>query len=670
MLIPKIIYVKDFLSFKEATIEIQNGITTCIMGRNFSDKGQLSNGSGKSALQSAIEFSYTGNVSRKVTKNKLVRRGCKQAIVIHKVFNNIKNELLTIERYLPVNGSERILVFITKEGVRSEIELATTRDANNWIINYVGISKEDLSNYFIPNEISYTSFFNNSDANNKALISRFSNADIIDSVFGEIDNDITDFDTGITEKGRELLKVETKIETRQEDLQKELDKDFELEKLETIKPLREKIKKYHDEILANSSKLGEINDRTMNLREILIPQKEDLLVTHKEKLKKFKSISYTEKITNTSERLSKVKTNLKSSNKTEDEIDEDLRSANSDISKMNNVISGGVECPKCKYKFNPDSSITVEKAIENIELYKEEIIIFQSDLEGVLKLKEKFKNETTLLVNKISDLEGLEEQQSEDKGKINDTITETSNDLKKLLNKVGSIKNEIIDFKELNQKTESLIKVYEGKIKDVQESERDNTNKINLSSEIKELKTKEDTLNSEILVLTESQDKIKEWEVNFKLFKSYLANKKLRVIQDITNKFLDEMGSDLKLKLEGYKQLRDGSVREKITPYIYDNGDICSYGEFSKGERARIDFATLLTLQTLVNENCEKGGLDLLFADEIIEGTDSLGLSNLLESFNKTKKTSLLTTHVTNENIYPHILMVEKINKISSIKVN
>jgi DNA repair exonuclease SbcCD ATPase subunit len=134
------------------------------------------------------------------------------------------------------------------------------------------------------------------------------------------------------------------------------------------------------------------------------------------------------------------------------------------------------------------------------------------------------------------------------------------------------------------------------------------------------------------------------------------------------NKYLIDMKCDFKLKLEGYKQLRSGELREKITPYIYKDGEVCEHGEFSKGVRARIDAATLATFQTLINDTSKQGGLDLLMPDEIFEGLDSLGLQLLLEAFNRIGKTTQLTTHVTNESIYPHILMVEKINGISKIK--
>ena len=166
MIIPKSIEIKDFLSFDHAVVEFKNNETTCIMGRNLTEDNQESNGSGKSALQAAIEFIYTGNVSRKVTKNKLIRRGADKATIIHEAFNAVKNETLRIERTIPAKGSEKIKVFINNQ----QVDIATTKDANDWIVDYIGISKEDISNYFIPNEVNYTSFFNSPDTKKNCLL--------------------------------------------------------------------------------------------------------------------------------------------------------------------------------------------------------------------------------------------------------------------------------------------------------------------------------------------------------------------------------------------------------------------------------------------------------------------------------------------------------------------
>jgi DNA repair exonuclease SbcCD ATPase subunit len=169
--------------------------------------------------------------------------------------------------------------------------------------------------------------------------------------------------------------------------------------------------------------------------------------------------------------------------------------------------------------------------------------------------------------------------------------------------------------------------------------------------------------------LVSEKETISEWMIRFKGFKSFLANKKLKIIQNMINKYLKDMKCSDQLKLEGYRMVGK-ETREKITPSIYRDGELRSFGSFSKGERVRIDMATLMTLQTLVNESSKTGGLGILFADEIGEGLDSMGVGLLLESLNLTGKTTMYTTHVVDDKIYDNILMIEKRNNISQIKRN
>ena len=126
------------------------------------------------------------------------------------------------------------------------------------------------------------------------------------------------------------------------------------------------------------------------------------------------------------------------------------------------------------------------------------------------------------------------------------------------------------------------------------------------------------------------------------------------------------MKSELRLKLEGFKQKADGTLKEEISPKIIDNGEEITFGSLSGGERVRVDFATILSLQDIINQTHPYGGLDCLWTDEIGEGIDPLGLKLLMCSMPK-DRTVLVTTHVSIKDLYDGVLVVENINGISSI---
>ena len=177
---------------------------------------------------------------------------------------------------------------------------------------------------------------------------------------------------------------------------------------------------------------------------------------------------------------------------------------------------------------------------------------------------------------------------------------------------------------------------------------------VSANKESKEL----DKINTQIFNTT-------QWITRFKEFKLFLAVEQLEVIQGYANKFLRAMGTDLRVKLEGYKVLKDGTVKEEITAYIVRDG-LKKFWSFSGGERCRLEIAMMLTIQEMINSTNPYGGLHFLHIDEVTEGIDALGLSLILESLTEFKFPILITTHVT-EVVYPEVLTVVKENGISRI---
>ena len=63
-MVPVRLKLVNFLSFKELEYDFENG-PVLLMGENRSDEGQESNGSGKTAIQSAIEKCWLDYTSRR-----------------------------------------------------------------------------------------------------------------------------------------------------------------------------------------------------------------------------------------------------------------------------------------------------------------------------------------------------------------------------------------------------------------------------------------------------------------------------------------------------------------------------------------------------------------------------------------------------------------------------
>ena len=92
--------------------------------------------------------------------------------------------------------------------------------------------------------------------------------------------------------------------------------------------------------------------------------------------------------------------------------------------------------------------------------------------------------------------------------------------------------------------------------------------------------------------------------------------------------------------------------------------DCGSFGKFSAGEAARVNLATILAMQKLVNGNCDGDkGLDLLVLDEILEAVDEAGLASMFEALNLLGGTVLVVSHgECGRRGYPHKLVIVKEN--------
>ena len=152
-------------------------------------------------------------------------------------------------------------------------------------------------------------------------------------------------------------------------------------------------------------------------------------------------------------------------------------------------------------------------------------------------------------------------------------------------------------------------------------------------------------------------------------FKSYLANTKITALGAMMNQVLSDLGSDLRVNLSGYTTLKNGTVREKISVTIVRDGlDAGSFGKFSEGERARVNLASIVAMQRLVNGNCDTGkGFDLMCIDEIADAMDADGLAGVFSALNKLGVTALVVSHGAVAEGYPHKLLIVKENGESRI---
>jgi exonuclease SbcC len=540
-------------------------------------------------------------------------------------------------------------------------------EINAFILDWMAISKKDLQNYFIINGENSKPLFKASNTENIELIGRFSNANLIDGVDKLVVEDCAEIEGRITQLNLSRSEFMGKITAYEEEIEKAKAVDFEQEKEVKIELQKEKIKDLEESI--NSTK-----DDNDSIDLSLEKDKEKMCVADMEaselqdKIDDLKKVTFDEKYEKLDKSIESLDEELGFRNGSKVAINKELKEATQMLTEINNNIAGSVKCPKCNHEFlvaDPEIDIEsekedkpkVEKAItslndkiKKIETSVEEIYV---EIEKKSKEKGVIRKEEQAHLDSIKALRSKMNEFKEEVDNISSTIKRNENKKVSNLSKIESLKESIklcreqITALKALKKDETIIQRFEDSITET----------------YKEIVKIDNKIKKENDLLFEK----KQWVFNFKKFSAHLANKSLKVIQGYCNLYLQEMGSDIQIRIEGYKQKSDGSLSEKITPYIIRNGEVRKYGSFSKGERGRVNLASSLAIVSIINKTHKYGGLENFMADELFEGVDSKGLSLIVKSVEKLNVPMMLTTHVTDRSVSSNVLLVRKENNVSKL---
>lgn len=708
--------LKDFISYEDLDYMFESK-PLLVQGINLTDDGQKTNGVGKSVIPTAIEQCIAGTNSRGVNDSELIMYGRQQSTIQLFAECDVRKERIHIENIINLKGSNQFIVKTQQYGTSTwePGNYSTSPEGKKFVSDWFAITKEDLFNYFIINNTRFKSFFASSNTEKVGLVNRFSDASIIQG----IENlDLSELEEQLTQQTKLVNGVLGKIELIQDSIQEESERDFEKELDEkseelgeqveevnseievlknsistknTLKPtIEEKIKVLKSESEVNSTKKIEIETEVKQISKEVdsalkqVQEAKDLITNFKVvDFNSEKGIYETQK-----GEQKKVESKLK----TEKQEKEAMRTKVLKIVEDLEVkLSGVITCPSCSHKFLLDGDL------EKLELKKKETLVLRDKVDLFIKTKEDSIEEILVKISSIeesiSQINTRQSKWNEDKNKLSVSLNSSTESLNKIKSKLSTKQIELQTL-ELKESTRlSNIKTEEGKLTKI-DSENESTQqsitlklqKIDLILEQKaklktgdneeqlkklgeDLITQRKELSKYQVRLSEVEEKItnkKQWVLNLKQFRMYLANKSLGVIEYHCNRYLQEMGSDLVVKVEGFKVLADSTIREEITCKIIRNIER-NFKSFSGGERGRLLFASILANRFMINETHPYGGLDFLSIDEVFEGVDSEGLLSLIESAKLLSIPVLLITHVSVEE-NDNVLTIVKENGVSKIK--
>ena len=708
--------LRDFISYEDLDYMFESK-PLLVQGINLTDDGQKTNGVGKSVIPTAIEQCIAGTNSRGVLDVDLIMYGKQQATCELYAECDVRKERIHIKNIINLKGSNQFVVNLQQYGslLWEPANYSTSPEGKKFVSDWFAISKEDLFNYFIINNTRFKSFFASSNTEKVGLVNRFSDASIIQG----IENlDLTELDEQKTSHTKSVNSVLGKIELIEDSTKSEKERDFKAEWLEKIQELDEELQEIQDEIETEEEKI-----KTNNLKKPLVKVRIKELEDQKSlnSAKKLEIETEVEKIgkevTSALKQIEEAKKQVddfkvvdfkakkrvfEKERETEDTVVTKLREEKEAKSQLKIKVlklvedlsvklSGVITCPSCSHKF------ILGDDLHKLQTKEKEALTLKKCVETFIELKESSIKDVLSKISKIEEnISKINTEQSkwnEDKNKLSISLNSSTESLNKIKAKLGereielktlklkeetrlsNIKTEeekITNIDLVNKSIESIITAKESNIDKIEEQKKQLTegdNKEQLRKLGEDLVTQRKELSKNQLKLSTVEEQItnkKQWILNLKQFRMYLANKSLGVIEYHCNRYLQEMGSDLVVKVEGFKVLADSTIKEEITCKIIRNIER-SFRSFSGGERGRLLFASILANRFMINETHPYGGLDFLSIDEVFEGVDSEGLLSLIESAKLLSIPVLLITHVSVEED-DNVLTIVKENGVSKIK--
>ena len=709
----KKILLENFLTYEELEYSFQDK-ALLVQGVNLTDKNQKSNGSGKSAIQTGIEFALTASNSRGVNDKELVTYGFDKSKVKLVIECDSRKETLEIEWTIKVKGSNLLSLKINE----NELSFSNVNDGKKQILDWLGISKEDLFNYYIINSTRFKSFFGSSNREKVDLINRFSDSSIIDGL-EKIDNSKLEEEKENLEIS--INKIKGGVDTIKEQIEDAKNFDFtkELEdaKMEImgeisennffIDELKKEIKKLDldkkdidDEIDEFKVEIKKLEDSKGDL-DVLIKEQESIVANSKkaydEKVIENDSIvvkDFSKDISKQDKIIKAQKLAMGLSQEDLSKVDLDIEKVNKFLSGVNVKLGGSITCPSCAHEFimDGDRKVLLDKKSKGDEL----LIKFEASKKSIELDIEKFEKnikeandaKTLLRASEDDETKLSRERESILRG-LRDTLNDEEDTLSQLKRKplkidkkiaevnesIGEVKLERKDIK----KEQDFIK--NTKIEDLKSKNKaleKEMSELKISNNVETIKKLEDSIKDrekKLLALDKDlvdvNDKIynrNKWANNFKQFRLHLANKSLETMQYRTNEFLKELGNDILVRLDGYKVKANGTIKEEISATIIRDGER-TFASLSGGEQVRVLFSSILANRYLINTTHPHGGLDFLSVDEVFDKIDSVGMKHLIRSAKRLETCIMVISHVSDEDLAGEdILTIVKENGVSKIK--
>lgn len=662
----KQIKIKRFGPFIDAEICPEKGEVSVVLGENQTDTGQQSNGAGKSFILEAVYFALTGNSLRNVPNKELINKISKEATVTLSLLS--AHKALSIARSITNKGS----ILIVNENAQ-ERHFANQIEGNKFILDALGLSLEDLQNFFLVSKGKSQSFFSAPDRQKKALIMRVSNASVVDSAIADVKTDSQSADLRLNE-----LKIKVEMAGGQlsklEDSLNNIDSAVEIERQRALIDI--KIAGLQKDITSHKQSIHDTGEGMVKLRSEIAELLPQANIKHSDiKELALENLAVKEENARKATLMSKTfydvavyKHDVMVVNTADIEAHQQKAARlNREHASLLKEKDNTIACPKCTHKFH----------LGIVEI-KKQIATNRTALQATLKEEQQARLKLTKWIDGLQAVKLKKKEDYDNAKKISDRLTLL---YKKELAELEHRKWLIKLLKEKNLQLAAMELSITRKNHDLTAC-RESIEALQIQKEAVSSSSHRETMrrSCEKLLQAARTDLVNYTEqhqgqeakandlrcllLDFETFKHSVCTQSILLIEAEANSLL-QATSPFTLDLSSYKEGSVGKQIDRITPYVHKAGRRIPFESLSQGERARVEVATIVSIQKLLSKGDK--GLDLLVIDEIAESCDEKGFVALASALGTLKKTIMLINHSAAEASFGNTIKIVKADGVSRI---
>lgn len=677
---PQRLRLVNFLSHADSELFLTAGGPTLLLGRNKDDLGQEGNGSGKSALIEGIAFALLGQPLRAVKMQEVLRRQATELLVELELWS--VDETIIITRTMASGRASAITVRVNGQ----LLVQPSVQAYNEWVLQKLGFTRQDLLDYFLITKDRHQPFLAQPDAQKKQILSRFTKLEQLDKLVALLPVWSQETEQALQRVKLALSKAQASAELNEELLikwsyenqvlasQQLLEKHAKAsESWQLVKiGYEEKIKILSSEI--NSYLLPEVTGLTelsASEKEVLI--KLDQLLGVLAELRELEKTLKQEFSTDNEAHQQAINALLEKKHASQQQ----LSTLQAELNSLTNLTKEALTCPSCKHVFWPGQKLdfTLPELTLAIDEVKQELSLTEKKAEhldselSIKKLtftsKEQAffedlalisQEEKTYLAQKTALLEKGNQLAAEKKKKekLHEQAQAFLRDKKEALDLLRQHYYKCLADEPKKTDTTELIALYE-KERWLAEKKLSEANEL-----IEQLKIELTSLEVRLL---EKQ----AWKLHLKKFRSWSLLEAIQQVENLINFYLTELETDLQVKFSTHKEKANGDLKDELLTEVIRKGiSQGSYGQFSAGERARLDLACTLALQQALNLHTTTP-FDLLLLDEVLDACDAEGMAWCLKALQKACKTSLVVSQRSISGFELTTVLVEKTNGASQL---